>query len=105
MIVTQSLAHGAVREAVRLTSEKVDAMWKALERVGIDAPSTYRRFDEWFRKYRGIYERAALLIVFGKIGRRRGAFSAFTPAFEEVAGDVVEREVLADVMPFPGRSH
>ncbi len=86
MFVTPSLAHGAVREAVRLNSAKFDAMWAALRRTRIEAPSTYRRFDEWFRKYRGIHEQAALLIVFGRIGRRRGAFTAFTPAFEEVDG-------------------
>ena len=86
MFVTSSLAHGAVREAVRLTSEKSHAMWEALKRTGIQAPSTYRRFDDWFRKYRGIHEQAAMLIVFGKIGRRRGAFSAFIPLLDEVEG-------------------
>ena len=86
MFVTPSLAHGAVREAVRLSSAKFDAMWAALRRTRIEAPSTYRGFDEWFRKYRGIHEQAALLIVFGRIGRRRGAFAAFTPLFEDVVG-------------------
>ena len=86
MFVTPSLAHGAVREAVRLSSEKSDRLWDALSRTQVGAPSTYRRFGEWFRKYHGLHEQAALLIVFGKIGRRRGALSAFTPVFEEVEG-------------------
>jgi hypothetical protein len=86
MIVTASLARGAVREAVRLSSAQFDAMWEKLARTDIQAPATHRRFGEWFRKHRAIHDEAALLIVFGKIGRRRGAFSAFTPLFEEAGG-------------------
>ena len=84
MVVTTSLARGALQEAVRLHSAKVEAMWEALTRTPMRVPATYRRFDEWFRTHRRIHEQAALLIVFGKIGRRRGALSAFTPQFQEV---------------------
>jgi hypothetical protein len=87
MIVTPRLAHGAVREAVRSNCEKLDSMVESLRQTRIKAPSTYRRFDEWFRKYKKIYEPVALLIVFGKIGRRRGAFSAFTASFAEIGGE------------------
>ena len=86
MVITASLAHGAVREAVRLNIAKVEAMWDAQMRSPIMAPATHRRFDEWFRLQRRIFEQAALLIVFGKIGRRRGAFSAFIPSFQETDG-------------------
>ena len=76
-------------------------MWEALKRTRIRAPSTYRLFDEWFRKYRGIHEQAALLIVFGKIGRRRGAFAAFTPLFEEAGGgwDLKIRQISMKFSP------
>ncbi len=86
MVITTSLAHGAVREAVRLNIAKVEAMLAAQKRSPFKAPATYRRFDEWFRLQRRIFEQAALLIVFGKIGRRRGAFTAFIPAFQETDG-------------------
>lgn len=86
MIVTPSLASGAVREAARSSSAAAREMLIALERTGIEAPPTYRRFDEWFRKHRVIHEQCALLIVFGKIARRRGAFSAFMPVFGEDSG-------------------
>jgi len=42
-----------------------------------------------------------LLIVFGRIGRRGGAFSAFTPEFEEVEGgwDLKIRQLALKVSP------
>ena len=52
MIVTASLARGAVREAVRLSSAQFDAMWEKLARTDLQAPATHRRFGEWFRKHR-----------------------------------------------------
>ena len=86
MLVTPRLASGAVREAARLNSLAAKAMMDALKRETFKAPATYRRFDAWFRRHRAIHEHCALLIVFGSIGRRRGAFSAFLPVFAEGGG-------------------
>lgn len=86
MLVTPSLASGAVKEAARSNSAAVSAMLNELKRRRIKAPATYRRFNEWFRTNRHLHEHCALLIVFGAIARRGGAFSAFMPLFQEGGG-------------------
>ncbi len=78
-------------------------MWEAFTRTPIRVPATYRRFDEWFRTQRRIHEQAALLIVFGRIGRRRGAFSAFTPQFQEAGGGWALEIKQLSVKFSPGR--
>ena len=103
MVVTNSLARGAVREAVRLNKSRVDSMLASLRRERIRAPATHRRFDEWFRTQRHVYEEAALLIVFGKIGRRRGAFSAFWPQFREFEGAWMLDITHLSIVFSPGR--
>ena len=84
MVVTESLARGAVRAAAERQSRASAAAIAQLDKVGFEPPATLRRFAEWFRKRRAIHEKNALLIVFGMIGRRRGAFSAYLPQFEEI---------------------
>lgn len=87
MHITPSLAHGVLREAILSTSKRAETLANVLARKKGRTPPTFRRFDEWFRVQRGIHEKAALLIVFGMVGRRRGAFSAFLPQFKESDGE------------------
>lgn len=84
MVVTVSLARGAVRAAAETQSRASAEALARCDKVGFEPPATLRRFAEWFRKQRTIHEKHALLIVFGMIGRRRGAFSAYFPHFEEI---------------------
>ena len=84
MVVTVSLARGAVRAAAEKQSRASAEVLARLDKVGLEPPATLRRFTEWFRKRRALHEKHALLIVFGMIGRRTGAFSAYLPQFEEV---------------------
>ena len=84
MVVTVSLARGAVRAAAEKQSRASADAIAQLDKVGFEPPATLRRFADWFRKRRAIHEKHALLIVFGMIGRRTGAFSAYLPQFEEI---------------------
>ncbi len=85
MVVTQSLARGAVREAVRAQSERQAALIKRLRASGVRAPCTRRGFDRWFRKRKAIHEREALLIANGMVGRRVGALAVYSLWFHEAA--------------------
>jgi len=83
MIVTQSLARGAVRAAARMHSEASSAACARLEKSGVSAPATRRGYKAWFLKYKAMFERDALLIAFGGVSRRGGAFCAYSPVFVE----------------------
>jgi hypothetical protein len=83
MIVTQSLARGAVRAAAARHSEAAARAYSRLVKSGVSAPATLRRYSAWFRKHQGIFERDALLIALGGVSRRGGAFCAYSPAFEK----------------------
>lgn len=101
MLVTPSLASGAVREAARATSAAAKVLFNTLERKPFKAPETFRRYKVWFRRHRIIHEHCAVLIVFGTIGRRRGAFSAFMPVFEEdgVGWELEIRQLSLEFLP------
>jgi hypothetical protein len=83
MIVTQSLARGAVRAAAARHSEAAARAYSRLVKSGVSAPVTLRRYGAWFRRHQGIFERDALLIALGWVSRRGGAFCAYSPAFEK----------------------
>jgi len=83
MVVTVSLARGAVRAAADSHSRTSAETTARIQKAGLEPPATLRRFSEWFRKRRAIHEKEALLFVFGMIGRRRGGFSVYCPQFEE----------------------
>lgn len=86
MVVTVSLARGAVRAAAERQSRLSATALAQLKKLGYEAPATLRRYAEWFRKHQAAHEKHALLIVFGMIGRRTGAFSAYLPQFQEIDG-------------------
>jgi len=75
-----------VRAAAVRHSEASARAMAQLENAGVRAPATLRGFDEWFRRHKAILEKDALLIAYGRIGRRRGALSAYPPVFEELPG-------------------
>jgi hypothetical protein len=83
MVVTASLARGAVRAAAVRHSEASEREFRRLKEVGVRAPATLRGYREWFRNYSAMLQRDALLIVCGNIGRRKGALSAYKPSFQE----------------------
>lgn len=83
MVVTSSLARGLVRETIVRQSVRCDAAWARLRESGLRAPGSLRGFREWFRKHERIFGGRAVLIVYGFVGRRRGAFNAYMPTFCE----------------------
>lgn len=87
MVVTVSLARGAVRAAADRHSRTSAETQARIDKVGLEPPATLRRFSEWFRKRKVIHEKDALLIAFGMVGRRKGRFSAYRPHFEEIDTD------------------
>lgn len=103
MVVTPSLARGAVREAVRVNGAKWEGMHRELQRTRIKAPPTFRRFGDWFRTYRRIHEQVSILIICGLIGRRRGALTAFNPLFIEVGQGWVLKIQRVSLEITPGR--
>jgi hypothetical protein len=82
MVVTASLARGAVRAAVEKHCETQSDLHTRIRRTGMKPPSTMRRFDEWLRKHTAVHERDALLIASGMIRRRSAAFAAYHPNFK-----------------------
>lgn len=84
MVVTASLARGAVRAAAGKHSESATEAFSKLQKTGLAVPETMRGFGAWFRKHKAMLEKDALLIVFGTTGRRRGGFCAYCPDFEEL---------------------
>lgn len=81
MVVTPSLAKGAVREAVRKQGETSRQLLDLMRKTVLKPPSTKRRYAEWFRKQTAFHERDALLIACGMSGRRTGAFAAYSLGF------------------------
>lgn len=84
MVVTSSLARGAVRAAAETQSRAVADALARLKKGSLELPASLRRFARWFHKIHAMHENHALLIVFGMIGRRKGGFAAFLPQFEEI---------------------
>jgi len=103
VVVTQSLARGAVREAVRAQSERHAALIMRLRASGVRAPSTRRRFQQWFREREAIHEREALLIAYGMARRRVGAFAFYSPRFLEAAAGWNAEITRCHVEFSPGR--
>ena len=87
MVVTQSLAKGVVREVIRRQCETRGELIARIKKVRIRPPSTKRRFAEWFRERVSIHEKEALLIAHGMVGRRTGAFAAYSLNFVESESD------------------
>ena len=83
MVVTQSLAKGVVREVIRNQYQTREELVARIRRVRIKPPSTKRRFADWFRERVSIHEKEALLIAHGMVGRRTGAFAAYSLNFVE----------------------
>lgn len=83
MVVTQSLAKGTLREVIRKQRDMHRELLVRITRIGLEPPSTKRRYAEWFRKRTAIHEKEALLIAHGMVGRRTGAFAAYSLDFLE----------------------
>jgi hypothetical protein len=83
MVITQSLAKGALREVIRKQREMRQELISRIDKVGLEPPSTKRRYAEWFRQRKAIHEKEALLIAHGMVGRRTGAFAAYSLGFVE----------------------
>ncbi len=81
MVVTTSLARGAVRAAVERHNEAHADFHSRIDKTSFAPPSTLRRFEEWLRKRTAVHDRHALLIYRGMIRRRSAAFVAFHPIF------------------------
>jgi hypothetical protein len=83
MIVTSSLARGLVCDAIARQSVRCNQVWARLHQSGVRAPASLRRFREWFEAHERTFQGRAALIMYGRIGRRRGVFTSFMPAFCE----------------------
>jgi hypothetical protein len=83
MVVTSSLARGLVRGTILRQSVRCNEVWARLRESGISAPASLRGFRQWFRTHDRMFQGRAVLIVFGFVGRRRGVFSVYMPAFCE----------------------
>lgn len=103
MVITDSLARGLVREAVAVQSRRARRAWEELNRARTPVPDSLRGFGKWFREQQRIFQSKAILIAYGTVGRRRGTFSSFMPAFVEAPrGWVLEIDRLT-VAFTPGR--
>jgi hypothetical protein len=83
MVITPALARGLVRDAVVRHSERCQRVWRRLNESRLRAPASLRRFREWFDIHQRAFQDGAVLIAYGRIGRRRGVFTTFMPAFSE----------------------
>ena len=83
MVITSSLARGLVRDAVARHSERCHRVWRRLSQSRLRAPASLRRFREWFETHQRAFQDGALLIAYGRVGRRRGVFTSFMPAFSQ----------------------
>ncbi len=83
MVVTSSLARGLVRETVSTQSRRCAQAWEALRESRLRAPATFRGFRKWFAERERVFQTKAILIAHGTVGRRRGVFSVYMPAFRD----------------------
>jgi hypothetical protein len=103
MVVTQSLAKGAVREAMRRHIETGQDLFNRLRKTGIEPPSTRRRYAEWFRNHAAVFEKDALLIAHSVPNRRKGAFAAYRLESLESDGDWRVKITVLRIEFSPGR--
>jgi hypothetical protein len=86
MVVTASLARGALRAAVERQSQTMGVFLERMQQAGVRSPSTARRFGAWVKERQSLHERNALLILHGMVRRRSIGFAAFHPTFSERPG-------------------
>jgi hypothetical protein len=98
VVVTNSLARGLVRDAIARQSVRCGAAWERLRQSGVRAPASFRRFREWFDWLDRTFQGRAVLIARGHVGRRRGFFVSYMPAFgEDERGWVLRIEVAPEI--------
>lgn len=86
MVVTASLARGVVRAAANDSSRAWENALAKLQKHDFSPPATLRGFSKWFRTHNVIFEKYALLFVYGMVERRRGRHCVYLPDFEEIDG-------------------
>jgi hypothetical protein len=103
MVVTSSLARGLLRDAIARQSVCSSQAWERANKAGLRAPPSLRRFREWFAAHERTFQSSAILIAYGKVGRRRCAFTSYMPAFcEDDQGWVLKVDCL-HIQCEPGR--
>jgi hypothetical protein len=103
MVVTSSLARGLLRDAIARQSVCSRQMWERLNKAGLHAPPSLRRFREWFAVHAQTFQSSAILNVYGMVRRRRGAFTTYVPTFhEDDRGWVLKVDCLS-IQCEPGR--